>query len=236
MARNRKTHKKGRARSHTRRNSGSMSVEGLHAAFEKLDRKVLAAIRGGASDSALADVIDRSWAGLFQHSISPAAARGLVHHYRSVHGSVGKRRTHRRQRQRGGMAPLDWTLGQGSTAAVYGRFPVEMGVAPRAVAALDLGRFYESQVSRACDSTGGAPAPGQAGGGIFDALAMGHPPASVPRNIVETGVSAVQGSLIANPPADPVRATVPIQVPEPKPFDTTVVTSLSSLGQIYSPF
>lgn len=224
----RKTHKKGRVA----KRSSNLSVEGLHAAFEKLDRKVVAAIRGGASDGALSDVIDRAWSGLFHTSLSSPAARGLVHHYRAVHGS--RRRSSRKQR--GGMAPLNWTLGQGSTAAVYERFPVEMGVAPKAVAALDLGRFYESQVSRACDSTGGMPAPGQSGGGLFDAIGMGHAPASVPRNVVETGISAVQGSIIANPPADPVRATVPLQVPDPKPFNTTAVSSLSSLGQIYSGF
>jgi hypothetical protein len=230
----RKTHKKGRGG----RSSSALSVEGLHAAFEKLDRKVVAAIRGGASDTTLADTIDRAWSGLFQHRLSGAAARGLVHHYRAVHGGrSGRRHTRGRPRQRGGMAPINWTLGQGSTAAVYGRFPVEMGVAPKAVAALDLGRFYESQVGRACDSTGGAPAPGQAGGGLFDALTMGHAPDSVPQNPVAGTVRAIQGEMRPfGPLADPVRAAVPLQMPDPKPFDTTAVSSLSSLGQIYSPF
>jgi len=219
-----------------------MSVEALHGAFEKMDRRVVGAIRSGISDRDLAQVIESSWSGIFQNELSAPAARGLVEHYRSVHGDgavKGKRRTQRRGRgrkQQGGMAPLDWTLGQGSTAAVYGRFPVEMGVAPKAVAALDLGRFYESQVSRACDSTGGAPAPGQNGGGLLDVIGLGHAPASVPRNVIETGVSAVQGRTITNPPADPVRATIPIQNPEPRPFDTTAVSSLSAAGQIYSPF
>lgn len=228
----RKTHKKGR-----RGGSSSLSVEGLHAAFEKLDRKVVAAIRGGASDSALADVIDRAWSGLFHHNLSGAAARGLVHHYRAVHGSRSGSRRRSSRKQRGGMAPLDWTLGQGSTAAVYGRFPVEMGVAPKAVAALDLGRFYESQVSRACDSTGGAPAPAQAGGGLLDVFGMGHAPDSAPQNKFAGFIRTAQGEFGGfGPSADPVRATVPLQTPDPKPFDTSAVSSLSSMGQIYKGF
>ena len=138
------------------------------------------------------------------------------------------------RRQRWGMAPLDWTLGQGSTAAVYGRFPVEMGVAPKAVAALDLGRFYESQVGRACDRTGGAPAPGQAGGGLLDAFGIGHLPTGVPPTVSRLAVFA--GERDPLPSADPVRAAVPLQNPMPQPFDTSAASSLSAAGQIYSPF
>ena len=227
----RKTHKR------SRRSGGGMSVEALHGAFEKLDRRVVGAIRGGVSDSELAGLIERTWSGLFQHSLSAPATRGLVEHYRAVHGAgshAGKRRTRRMRRQRGGMAPLDWTLGQGSTAAVYGRFPVEMGVAPKAVAALDLGRFYESQVSRACDSTGGAPAPGQTGGGITDVVGLGHMPTSVPP--LMSRLEVVYGTRDPLPSADPVRAAVPLQNPTPQPFDTSAVSSLSAAGQIYSPF
>ena len=227
-----------RRRTVKRSRKGPMSIEALHAAFEKLDRRVVDAIRAGATDAELGDLIARTWTALFQTSLSAPATRGLVEHYRSVHQghNKGKRRTRRRNRkQKGGMAPLDWTLGQGSTAAVYGRFQVEMGVAPKALAALDLGRFYESQVSRACDSTGGAPAPGQTGGGLLDVIGLGHAPASVPRNTFEMSVSALEGRTIANPPSDPVRASVPIQVPEPRPFDTSAVSSLSAAGQIASP-
>jgi len=234
MAR-RRTHKKGGRR----QPSNSLSVEALHASFEKLDRKVIAAIRGGASDSALADVIDRAWSGLFQHSLSGAAARGLVHHYRTVHGSGSgsKRHTRRRGRkQKGGMAPVDWTLGQGTTEATTGRFPVPM-YAPRVVSALDTGRFFESQVSRACDSTGGAPAPGQSGGAFFDPIKIGHAPDSVPQNYGAGMIRALQAETRPfGPSADPVRAVVPIQNPMPAPFDTTQVSSLSSLGQVYSGF
>jgi hypothetical protein len=71
----------------------------------------------------VADAIDKTWENLFHHGLSAAALKGLTMHYRALYRS---RRT-RKNKQRGGMAPLDWTLGQGTTAPVYGSFPVEIG-------------------------------------------------------------------------------------------------------------
>jgi len=200
-----------------------MSVEALQGSFGAIDAKVARAIEGRASDAELVRVIQTAWNTQFHRPLSLAATRGLVEHYRAVHteGGVKKRRTRKAGRgQRGGMAPLDWTMGQGSTVPVYGSFPVEAGMSAQAVRALDLGRFFESPISRSCDETGGAAPPPQRGGGVFDALVMGHAPASVPRNALETTVSTVQAARIANPPSDPIRGAIPLASQPLRPFDT----------------
>ena len=220
----------------TRKAGGErLSVAALHASFEKMDNKVRATIGRGVSDAELAACIRSQWSELFHGAMSPAAVRGMVMHYRALYGA-GPRRTRKgRKGQRGGMAPMGWSLGQGTTDAVYGRFPVDMGATPRVVASLD--RFYESPVSRACDSTGGHDAPGQqTGGGLLDGILAGHGPASVPRNIVEQGVSAIQGAPIQNPPSDPTTHTWQLQNPPATVFDPKPISDLTGLAPIYNPF
>jgi hypothetical protein len=215
-----------------------MTVEALQGSFSIIDAKVARAIQGRATDAELIATIQNAWHSQFHRPLSLAATRGLVEHYRVVHTESGKtkRRTRKagRRGQRGGMAPIDWTLGQGSTVPVYGSFPVEMGMSAQAVRALDLNRFFESPISRTCDSTGGAEPLKQNGGGLFDALRMGHVPPSVPRNVVEMGVSAIQGAPITNPPADPMRASVPLTVPTIRPFDTSQVAPITSLAPVWT--
>lgn len=215
--------------------SGGLSVATLHASFEKMDNKVRAAIGRGISDAELASCIRSQWSSLFHGTMSPAAVRGMVMHYRALYGK-GPRRTHKRQR--GGMAPMAWTLGQGISDAMYGRFPVDMGATPRVVASLD--RFYENPVSRACDSTGGHDAPvgltsGQTGGGLLDGILAGHGPMSVPRNIIEQSISAVQGAPIQDPPADPTTPTWQLQHPPSAVFDPKPISNLAGLAPIYTP-
>lgn len=218
-----------------------MTVESLQSSFGSIDEKVARAIEKRASDSELAGVIQTAWNGQFHRPLSLAATRGLIEHYRAVHteGGAPKRRTRKAGKQRGGMAPIAWTMGQGSTVPVYGSFPVEVGMSAQAVRALDLGRFFESPISRACDSTGGAPAPAQkggakqTGGSIFDAVIMGHAPASVPSNFVESGVRAAQGVATMGP-YDPMRASIPTAVTSMKPFDTTQMSPVTSLAPVWS--
>jgi hypothetical protein len=210
-----------------------MTVEGLHSSFEKLDTKARTLVSQGATDTELGHGIHRAWSEQFQADLAPAAVRGLVAHYRATLKSVGKHKTRKASRsQRGGMAPLSWTMGPGMSGA-YGRFPVEMGASPSALSTMD--RFYESQVSRACDSTGGYPAPGQKGAGIIDSIFNGYAPASVPRNAIEMTTSAIQGRPIVNPQADPVSSRVPSAVFEPAPYNPQALTQISSLAPIYQP-
>ena len=152
----------------------SMSVEGLHASFEKIDGKIRALVQKGASTTELAACIRRSWAHHFQRPLSEAAVQGLVTHYRAIYPGPKKTRKNKRGGQTGGqtggMAPLDYQVGQGLTTDPYGIFPSEMGRV--AVSALDNERFFESPVGRHCNTTGGYAAPGQAGG--FDGQADGQ--------------------------------------------------------------
>jgi hypothetical protein len=229
----RRTRKAHSGRRHTRKASPQMTVEGLHASFEKLDKRARVLIQQGATDSELGHGIQRAWSEQFHASLAPAAVRGLVTHYRSILKNVRNTRRARKS-QRGGMAPMDYVMGPGSAATMYGRFPVEMGSSASALTTMD--QFKESQVSRACDSTGGYPAPGfMKGGGIVDSLANVFMPASVPRNFMESAVSAVQGSPITNPPADPVRGYAGTVTFEPRPFDTQSIAKISSLAPIYQP-
>ena len=212
--------------------SGALSVATLHTAFEKLDERMRAAIGKGSTDSELGACLKNQWNSLFQSALSSAAIRGMIQHYRALYRG-GPRKTRKASRgQKGGMAPISYGIGQGIADPVYGRFPVDMGATPRVVASLD--RFYENPVSRACDSTGGHDAP-QAGGGLFDAMFAGHAPASVPRNVVEMGVSAVQGAPIRNPPADPVAPAWQLQTPPATVFDSSNLSNVSGLAPIYNP-
>lgn len=212
-----------------------MTVEGLHASFEKIDKRVRDMIDHGKTDSELACCIRKAWNEQFHRALSAPAVTGMVSHYRAVYSAPGgKRKT--RKAQRGGMAPLDWTMGQGTTQAVYGSFPVAMGVTPSVVKSLD--RFFESPVGRSCDRTGGyaAPSQTQAGGGLVGSLLMGHMPASVPRNALETGVSAVQGHTIANPSPSPVAAHVTGSVYTPRAFDPSPLSQITSMSPVYAAY
>ena len=217
----------------TRKAGSGQSVEGLRASFEKIDAQVRCSIEKGCTDSSLGETIRKLWLKHFHSDLSVPAMKGMVSHYRTIYKSKDKLKSGRKTRkQRGGMAPLSWTLGQGTTTPVYGRFPVEMGASATAVRALDLGRFYESPISRACDSTGGCAAPGQAGGSMFASAGMLHMPASVPRNVVETGVSVATAAPIMNPNPSPVSAAWAPSVFTPSPYDPSPIAQITSLAAI----
>jgi hypothetical protein len=229
----------GRGARRTMRRGGAnlFSVEGLHAAFEQMDNRVQGLIAQGKTDSDLAKCVQRAWADTFHHDLSAPAVRGMVSHYRGMHGRGKTRKAGRRGNQKGGMAPLDYMMGQGTTAPVYGRFPVEIS-SPQPLATLDMTRFFESPIGRDCNSTGGFPVPtqkgGQRGGGFFDALLMPHMPASVPRNFAEMSLSAVQGAPISNPPPSPVAAQVPLMQPHMQSYDAKALQPISSMAPVAS--
>lgn len=207
-----------------------MSVESLHASFERIDKKARAQINKGATDSALATCISHAWSEQFHVPLSGAALKGMVGHYRRLFGSKVRKT---RRAQRGGMAPMNWDMGQGVSAAVYGRFPVEMGTYAGAVKSLD--RFYENPRARSCDTTGGSAAPTQTGGGILDAFGMGKAPASIPHNNFEGPVSAVQGRAILNPPREPSVSGLDLDTYTPRLAPAGLHT-ITSMAPIYSAY
>jgi hypothetical protein len=214
---------------------GALSVEALHSSFERMDTRIRAAVESGVTDRDLGRAVERAWGAAFQKELSAPAIQGLVSHYRGLYG--GSRKGRRTRRQRGGMAPLDWTMGQGNTATVFGRFPMDFSTSQQAIKSLDLNLFQENSVSRSCDSTGGRDTlASQKGGGIFSTLLAGHAPASVPRNLMEGSVSAVQGRAIADPIADPVRPAWQPAASVLTPFDTSAVSNLSGLAPVYTAY
>ena len=226
----RSTHKRlsKKGRKTIRKGRGGPTIEGLHASFESVDRKIRALVERGATDSEIGYALERLWADLFHDELSNAAITGMIKHYRAT--TTGKRKT--RRKQRGGMAPLDWTMGQGSIASTYGAFPDSMGATAHVVRSLDNARFFESPISRSCDSTGGYPP--QSGGGLLDSLMAGHMPASIPRNVVEVGVSTVQGAPIANPNPNPIVAAPTLATTSLHPFAPQGITQVSSLSPVFA--
>jgi hypothetical protein len=223
------------------RKAGAVTIEGLHASFEKIDKKVATMIAKGQTDAELTCCIRKAWSEQFHMGLSMPAIKGMIVHYRALHKGDGKRKTRKSRGQTGGMAPMDWIMGQGITDKVYGEFPVEMGTSALVSKGLDLGRFYESDGGRVCDSTGGHPAPGQPGspfplkgGGVLDAIGMGHAPASVPRNVLEIGTGAIQGVAGAGGPSSSPVTYQPSSVGySPKAFDASALSSIASLAPIY---
>jgi hypothetical protein len=213
--------KHNRTRRSGRGGSSALSVESLHASFERIDGRMRRLIEHGKTDRDAACSLRKMWADQFHHRLSEPAVRGMLEHYRATARRVTRKAS---KKQQGGMAPLDYTMGQGIASQVYGRFPVEMSN-PETLRAFDVDRFFESSAGRACDTTGGHAAPdtgkGQAGGGVFDALSVPHAPTSVPPNFLQTGLSAIQGVAQVAPGASPVADSVRTVTAAPRPFDTS---------------
>jgi len=215
----------------TRSSRSVMSVEALHASFEKLDEKLRALVKRSSTDSELSQTVARLWREQFHTELSGPAIKGMLSHYRATYGT---RKT--RKAQRGGMAPLDHTMGQGMAGAVYGRFPLELGGTPQVVRALDMERFFESPISRSCDSTGGSAPPLQTGGGFFTSLNLGNAPFSVPQNGLQKGVAALAGVTSTEGNPSPVSATVKEYIPSYTPIATSGISNISSMQPLYHPY
>lgn len=214
----------------------ALSVENLHATFERMDTRLRQAVESGVTDSDLARAVDRAWSAAFHQELSAPAIKGLVKHYRALYSAAsGKRKTRKARRLQvggGGMAPLGMTMGQGITATTFERSPMDMSTSNQVISGLD--RFYESPISRSCNSTGGVDTlASQKGGGIFDSLLAGFPPASIPHNAIQTAVSTGQGAPITNPPAAPEVPVWKPSVPQPQTFDSSAVSNLSGLSAVY---
>ncbi len=194
-----------------RKSSGPrfMTVDSLHASFQRVDSKVKHMIEKGCTNHSLEECIRRLWSQQFHNSLSKPALAGMIMHYRALYTT----KKTRKNSQKGGMAPLEYSGGQGADV-VYGRFPVSEGGSSQFVHSLggvEGQRTAESSIGSSCTKQQGGRSTrgkrGQRGGGIFDdigsaftgggvgrSIAMGHPFASVPSNSLQNTVNAVQGS------------------------------------------
>jgi hypothetical protein len=221
------------------------SIEGLHASFDRINNKIKMMLDSGKSDADLARAIRTAWSEQFHSILSDTAIHGMVVHFRKIHkgqkGGSSLNQIHSAYHASGGsslnMAPLGAEMSQGTTTPVYGEFPIGFTGSPESgamVKALDLGRFYESDVGRSCDSTGGQSAPQQTGGSFWDALLNGAPLRSVPPNSVELAQDAITATRTGFPSSDPVSGSVALQASNPTPFDVGNVHSFSQLSSVIS--
>jgi len=224
-----------------------MTVDSLHASFERIDAKVRHMISKGCTNQALEKCIRRLWSQQFHQTLSHPALKGMITHYRSLYGEKSDKQT-RKRKQVGGMAPLDWTMGQGSTDMVYGRFPVFEGSSPKFVNDLGIvNRTFESPIGTACTAQAGGSRRRkrtQKGGGIFDSLSygltgggvgesvrMGHAMPSVPPNTLQKATGALQASPVPGR-SDPTDPAWKMRVFNPQPFDAKALTSFE-LSPVY---
>jgi len=203
--------KKRQTRSRTRtrtQGSDTATVEMLHTSFKKIDDTIRSMISKGMSDTAIRCKLRNEWKTLFQQNLSDTAVQGLLIHYRSLSKGKGKGKG-----QQGGMAPLDYTLGQGTTAHTYGQFPTDTTTNQRFIHDLDATRNYDSSIGKAC----------QKGGTVMDALVQGHIPTSVP-SLGDTVTAFTPVSSIAN-----------LHAFNSKPYNPSNFVSVSHASSVYSP-
>lgn len=97
------------------------------------------------------EALQRKWHALFGKDLSAASAESFLQHYRKLKKTMTGTR---RRKQRGGMAPLDYTLTPPSYTAspgmigVYGNFPTEYGANPGAIDSMD--RYFGSALQQGC--------------------------------------------------------------------------------------
>lgn len=229
--------------------SSPSTIEGLHASFDKINDKLKAMVEAGYSDAELTIALKTAWTEQFHFILSDTAIHGLVVHYRKIHkgqkgqkgqkggNSLALNQSPQLFKFRGGMAPLGAEMAQGTTTSVYGEFPIGFTGSPDSgamVKALDLGRFYESDVGRSCDSTGGSPAPQQTGGAFWDAVFNGAVLRSVPPNTIEKVSDAITATPSNFPSSDPVTDSVAHHASTPAPFDVGNLHSFSQLSSVIS--
>jgi len=171
------------------------TVESLQASFEKIDAKMRELILRGTSDAALASVLRKMWIDHFHEPLGSAALKGMLQHYRTI--------TRKTRKQRGGVAPLNWTMG------------------PAAPTVLRVPELNPTELDYPVDSNqvqkGGAP------------WTWFMPP-SVPRNDLEIAVSTLQGAPISNPIASPVAASLTSAPLTVQPYDASHVHTISQIA------
>lgn len=106
--------------------------------------------------------LQKKWHALFGSALDTKAATSFTKYYRKM-----KNRTSRKQR--GGMAPLSYTMTPGANVSVYGRFPVEVDTDPASIRDLDV--YFHDALTKDC----GNPA---------QAAAFPHPSAGMGSNQV----------------------------------------------------
>jgi len=240
----RKSKSKDKSSASTRRRimgaSAGMSVDALQTVFSKIEDRMRTMISNGSSDKQIGHCLSKVWSDNFHRDLSAPAVRGMVVHYRAICGlpvgpqSDSKKRRKTRRRQRGGMAPLDYTMGQGISAPVYGRFPVDYSVTPSVLNSMN--RYFESPVGRSCNSVAGHDAPGQSGGSFGAAVGLAAPVLSAPPNSVQLAQNNIVGSPYEFSSSSPVTQQAHNTQIKLDPYDPAGLSQLSGLRAVYQAY
>ena len=98
-----------------------------------------AAARRDSTPAALAV----SWKRIFGNTMTETAAKGFSDYYKKMVDAKKTRKRATSRKQRGGAAPLDYTMTPGIPLATWGQFPVEVDTDPGSIKDLDV-YFHDS--------------------------------------------------------------------------------------------
>lgn len=213
-----------------------MTVDSLHASFQRIEAKVKHMIEKGCTNHSLEECIRRLWSQQFHQDLSRAATAGMIMHYRALYKT---RKTRKNKGQVGGMAPLEYVGGQGADV-VYGSFPVFEGSSPafvRSLGGVEGQRTVESSIGTSCTKQQGGRrrrSRSQRGGSIYSSVTMGHPLVSVPPNPIQNTVTAFQArpSYVSG---DPTKHTWSSSQFAPKAFDANAQSTFQ-LSPVYTSY
>lgn len=91
--------------------------------------------------------LQRKWDSLFRSELSKHSADAFVRYYRKMKQT---------KKQRGGVAPLDYTMTPGANVSVYGRFPVAIDTNQASIRDLDV--YFQNALTADCGNPAQAAA------------------------------------------------------------------------------
>lgn len=120
------------------------TIDALQKKLTAFDHTARSSIHKKDPEGALKD----AWHRLFSIELNSTSAKSFAKYYREMNS---KKTTRRNKLSGGGLlspATLDYSMTPGSSVAVYGRFPTEMGSDPEVITNLDV--YYQNSLSAGC--------------------------------------------------------------------------------------
>jgi hypothetical protein len=93
--------------------------------------------RKSAAKTDAASALQTKWKSLFSDSLSDTSANTFVKYYRDM-----------TRKQKGGMAPLSYSMTPGANVSVYGRFPTEVDTDMGSIRDLDV--YFQNSLTTGC--------------------------------------------------------------------------------------
>jgi hypothetical protein len=108
--------------------------------IKEVQRK-LAEFNRAARQASAPDAYAAAWKRIFHQDLSDAAAKSFAQYYREMRSKQSSRKTVRRRKQHGGVAPVNYQTVPGLLTNTYGQFPVEVDTDPASLDALSGGVY-----------------------------------------------------------------------------------------------